>query len=102
VDDPLTCGGDEDTVIDNRVRLWSLPPADSTIVDGQPFCKAIVAVGGGIYLVFVEPTAEDADAATYDEWMRRQKGIHVAVYTTHFTTIHDAMKTKGLVWTNPR
>ena len=59
---------------------------------------AIVEVGPGIHLVFVEHTAEQIPA----ESIQAMEGIHVCVYVNDFAALYQRLSDRKLIWTNPR
>jgi len=56
-----------------------------------------VCVGPSVHLIFTTtPGPRDA------EQLQLAKGIHVCVYTCDFKRTYEALKDRGLIWTNPR
>lgn len=58
--------------------------------------RAIVSVGPGVHLVFVE----NSDLS--DESMERMQGVHLCIYVNDFAGLYSRLNEKGLIWTNPR
>lgn len=58
--------------------------------------KAVVCVGPGVHLAFVENTnLSESD-------MRDMQGVHVCFYADDFEGLYHRLADKGLIWTNPR
>lgn len=58
--------------------------------------KAVVCVGPGVHLVFVE--SDDL----LDDDTRGMQGVHVCFYADDFENLYQKLKARNLIWTNPR
>lgn len=56
---------------------------------------AVVCVGPGIHLVFVEANVSPQEAS-------RQQGVHVCFYAADFENLYHRLAERNLIWTNPR
>lgn len=57
---------------------------------------AIVCVGPGVHVAFVESRRLTDDA------VERMEGVHACFYIPNFRGTYDALKDRNLIWTNPR
>jgi catechol 2,3-dioxygenase-like lactoylglutathione lyase family enzyme len=63
--------------------------------DGR--ASAVVCVGPGVHLVFVEhPHDMPTTLSTAME------GVHICLYTAEFAQLYQRLTDRGLIWTNPR
>lgn len=57
---------------------------------------AIVSVGPGVHIVFVE------QAKLSRECMKQMEGVHICIYIPYFRHSFNELKNRNLIWTNPR
>ena len=57
---------------------------------------AIVSVGPGVHMVFMEQTHLSR------ECMKQMEGVHVCIYIPNFRSSYNELKDRNLIWTNPR
>lgn len=62
---------------------------------------AVVCVGPGVHLVFVEQLSSSS-SAVYQQTLERMQGVHVCIYAADFRGIYQRLEERGLIWTNPR
>jgi len=78
----------------------STPNIDSTTNSGSNASKevgvAIVCVGPGVHMAFVE------NEQLSDNAIKQMKGVHACIYIPNFQQSYNALKERDLIWTNPR
>jgi catechol-2,3-dioxygenase len=58
--------------------------------------SAIVSVGPGVHIVFVE------QATLSRECIKQMNGVHICFYISHFQRSYNELTKRNLIWTNPR
>ena len=58
--------------------------------------QAVVCVGPGVHLAYVE------DESLQESDSKAMEGVHICVYAQGFKGLYDRLKSKNLIWTNPR
>eukprot|EP00977_Amphora_coffeiformis_P020736 scaffold8453_cov131-Amphora_coffeaeformis.AAC.3 len=62
----------------------------------DPSCFAIVCVGPGVHLIYVE------QETLTENQLQAMKGVHICIYVSDFAGLYQRLQSKGLIWTNPR
>lgn len=68
----------------------------SNVTKSNKIQSAIVCVGPGVHMVFVEQEQLSRDC------MKKMEGVHVCIYIPNFSRSYNALKERNLIWTNPR
>jgi catechol-2,3-dioxygenase len=58
--------------------------------------QAVICIGPGVHLAYIE------DESLKDLDIQAMEGVHLCVYAHDFKGLHDRLKAKDLIWTNPR
>lgn len=67
---------------------------------GSPMRTAIVSVGPGVHLVFLE--TEQVSAKELVKNYQAMEGVHVCFYANDFKALYQRLAARNLIWTNPR
>lgn len=90
----------ESTLGCHVTRTRAAPNADSTTNSGSNARNeveaAIVCVGPGVHMAFVE------NEQLSDDVTKQMKGVHACIYIPNFQQSYNALKERDLIWTNPR
>ncbi|KAL3780663.1 hypothetical protein ACHAWO_004144 [Cyclotella atomus] len=82
----------------NVVQLHAAASEDNDN-DPNQSNTAIVSVGPGVQIVFIENDGNDNILATQYEEM---KGVHICIYISNFASTYRTLQESNLIWTNPR
>ncbi|CAB9510933.1 expressed unknown protein [Seminavis robusta] len=75
-------------------NMLSCTVTTTTISSNRP--AIAVCVGPGVHLAYVEDDNLSQDAISAME------GVHLCIYVNGFKNLYDRLKTRNLIWTNPR
>lgn len=75
-------------------RTKAVPTSDSSTAGEVGV--AIVCVGPGVHMTFVE------NEHLSDDIIKQMEGIHACIYVPNFQQKYNTLKEQNLIWTNPR
>jgi hypothetical protein len=62
---------------------------------------AIISVGPGVQIVFIESINSDNDSNLVAQH-EQMKGVHICIYISNFASAYNTLQDHNLIWTNPR
>merc|ERR1712150_368217 len=75
---------------------------NTPVVLGRAGSLAAVCVGPTVHLIFDSSRAGYWGSAANVEAVERSRGLHICIYICEFKRVYEALKARGLIWTNPR